>query len=81
MGISSLDQLWRMLPSPRTWSVPVRRGFVLLLPASVPMWLLLLATLALLVLGRGLFRPMAGFWSAPPRRLRSGRSGYGRYGR
>lgn len=54
---------------------------MLTLPASVPLWFLLLATLALLVLGRGLFRPLADFWSAPPKRLRSNRSGYGRYGR
>ena len=80
MGISSLDQLWRRLPAPRTWSVPARRAFALLLPVAVPLWFVLLAALALLVLARGLWRPMAEFWSAPPTRPRSSRSGYGRTG-
>lgn len=56
------------LHSPLSWSRRTRRAFLVVLPVSLPLWLMLMVGVAhgkaVVMIGRGL----AKFWSAPPRR-------------
>lgn len=68
----------RSLGRPMTWSTNERRVFILTLPVSVPLWILVLFGAEI---RRGLkqaCRPLVSFWSGPPQRPR--RSSYWSYG-
>lgn len=61
------DHFSGLLVSPLSWRTGVRRLFLLTLPISVPLWLGLMLFVGVLGLLHLIFRPIAIFWSAPPR--------------
>lgn len=68
-------QFFRRLPDlpfvlfrPLYWPRNVRRAFILLLPLTLPLWLLLLASGIVASALRACWRPICYFWNEPHRR-------------
>jgi uncharacterized BrkB/YihY/UPF0761 family membrane protein len=67
----SLNRLWRRVVSPRSWSVTLRRAFLLTLPVAIPLWTTLVAGLVIALTVRSVGAPLSSFWNDPPRKYRS----------
>lgn len=65
-----LDRIGAVAISPRSWRIETRRLFLLGLPVALPLWLALCAALCVAFTVRAMLRPLALFWSAPPKRRR-----------
>ena len=70
-GIMTVRRKWRRATSPLSWSIAIRRLFLLFLPVSVVVWIGYLAALAVAAAFRDLSKPFIRFWHAPPETLRS----------
>jgi hypothetical protein len=69
---SKLGRLSARLFSPLSWRTGTRRTFLLTLPISLPVWIVLCI---LMVVARGLAmlaQPIVYFWTAPPKRRKHG---------
>jgi hypothetical protein len=67
----NFDRFLIKLRSPRSWRIRTRRIFLVLLPVSLPVWLLALLSFGIINGLRAGFRPIATFWTAPPKRPHS----------
>ncbi len=65
---SSFDRRFRIVRSPGTWGIRVRRLFLLSLPVAVIVWLGLLLLMTLASLWRDLWMPLHRMWNAAPRK-------------
>lgn len=68
---SRLGNFWLRAISPLSWPLGLRRVFLIALPLSFPLYLLLLAALLVLLVMRAIVDPVVEFWSAPPEKLRN----------
>ena len=68
---SRLGEFWLRAVTPLSWPLGLRRAFLIILPLSVPAYLLVLATLLVAMLVRAIIEPVAEFWSAQPEKLRN----------
>ena len=68
---SVLGNVWLWAISPLSWPLGLRRAFLITLPLSVPLHLLLLAVLLVMILVRAILVPIAEFWNAPPEKLQN----------
>ena len=72
----NLGDLWLRVVTPLSWSVWLRRLFVITLPVSAPIYLVIIIGLLALLLIAAITGPIAEFWSAPQQRVRSGGYSY-----
>ena len=72
---SLTENFWPRLGAPRSWRKSTRKGFVLLLPIALPLWVaaILLRSVLILLGVAALF--VREFWSAPSKRRVSYYSG------
>ena len=68
MGLR-LERFAQVLRAPTSWTIKVRRVFVLTFPVAAPLWILMLAASHLWLLSSEVFAPIGRFWNAPPKRL------------
>ena len=73
---TTLGDLWLRVISPMSWSVWLRRLFLIILPVSAPIYLVIIIGLLVLLLIAAVTGPIAEFWNAPQQRLRGGYYGY-----
>ena len=73
---AKLDQIWLRIITPLSWPLVMRRLFLLTLPISAPLYLLVIfAMIAVMALWL-IWMQLSAFWNAPRRRVRSGYYAY-----
>ncbi len=70
--LTKVDFFWLRVISPLSWPIWMRRLFLITLPLSVPIALLIMAVLLIAMLCIRIFEPISQFWTAPQRRVRTG---------
>ncbi|MEO7247009.1 MAG: hypothetical protein ABIW31_01025 [Novosphingobium sp.] len=75
----SLGYWWLRLLSPLSWSIAMRRLFLVTLPISIPVYVAVVIIMFVIMVVVAAAVPIIEFWSAPQQRLGSG-YGYG-YGK
>ena len=74
---NGLGYWWMLLLSPLSWTIGMRRLFLLTLPLSVPLYIAALLIMFVVMVAVAISVPIIAFWNAPQERLRSSGYNYG----
>ncbi|MFM5907529.1 MAG: hypothetical protein ACKOPO_08090 [Novosphingobium sp.] len=66
-----IDYYWLRAITPLSWPLWLRRGFMVGFPIALPIYVIVLVALMLCVFAVRLSEPVAEFWHAPQKKVRS----------